>query len=154
MQQHRYASLNLQWDTFTAANALLKSRQKVTTGHFVETLLVCSGPVHRFAESEVTINYRRPIRNLQSSNMQQDIDEEDLKQLQAEHMRRVYEQERRRKYLQELEDIESRRHMDNFTYMIFHFDFRFNGSDRKVYTKQGLGGANSCHFGTSYDECH
>jgi len=73
------------------------------------------GPVHRFAESEVTINYRRPIRNLQSSNMQQDIDEEDLKQLQAEHMRRVYEQERRRKYLQELEDIESRRHMDNFT---------------------------------------
>ena len=31
-------------------------------------------------------------------------------------MRRVYEQERRRKYLMELEDIESRRHMDNFTY--------------------------------------
>lgn len=30
-------------------------------------------------------------------------------------MKRVYEQERRRKYIQELEDIESRRHMDNFT---------------------------------------
>lgn len=30
-------------------------------------------------------------------------------------MKRVYEQERRRKYIQEIEDIESRRHMDNFT---------------------------------------
>lgn len=47
--------------------------------------------------------------------LQTDIDEEELRQMQAEHMRRVYEQERRRKYIQELEDIESRRHMDNFT---------------------------------------
>lgn len=74
------------------------------------------GAAHRFAESEVTIHYRSPIRNLQQSGQQQtDIDEEELRQMQAEHMRRVYEQERRRKYIQELEDIESRRHMDNFT---------------------------------------
>ena len=38
-----------------------------------------------------------------------------MRQMQAEHMKRVYEQERRRKYIQEIEDIESRRHMDNFT---------------------------------------
>ena len=101
---------------------------QATTGRFVYILLMYSGPVHRFAESEVTINYRRPIRNLQSSNMQQDIDEEDLKQLQAEHMRRVYEQERRRKYLQELEDIESRRHMDNFTYNTPLFDYNRPGT--------------------------
>ncbi|XP_057369215.1 uncharacterized protein LOC130690233 [Daphnia carinata] len=75
-----------------------------------------AGAAHRFAESEVTIHYRSPIRNLQHSGQQQtDIDEEELRQMQAEHMRRVYEQERRRKYIQELEDIESRRHMDNFT---------------------------------------
>ncbi|XP_045028954.1 serine/arginine repetitive matrix protein 2 isoform X5 [Daphnia magna] len=75
-----------------------------------------AGAAHRFAESEVTIHYRSPIRNLQQSGQQQtDIDEEELRQMQAEHMRRVYEQERRRKYIQELEDIESRRHMDNFT---------------------------------------
>lgn len=75
------------------------------------------GAAHRFLESEVTINYRRPIRSLQQGGHQQlgEMDEEELRQLQAEHMKRVYEQERRRKYLQELEDIESRRHMDNFT---------------------------------------
>jgi len=75
---------------------------------------VNTGAAHRFAESEVTIHYRSPIRNLQTPQ-QQDIDEEELRQRQAEHMRRVYEQERRRKYMVELEDLESRRHMDNFT---------------------------------------
>ncbi len=53
--------------------------------------------------------------------MQTEIDEEELRQMQAEHMRRVYEQERRRKYIQELEDIESRRHMDNFTWVAHNF---------------------------------
>jgi hypothetical protein len=77
-----------------------------------------TGAAHRFAESEVTIHYRSPIRNLQTPQ-QQDIDEEELRQRQAEHMRRVYEQERRRKYMVELEDLESRRHMDNFTYVTF-----------------------------------
>ena len=79
----------------------------------VSFVLWRSGGAHRFAESGITIHYRSPIRNLQGC--QQEIDEDELRIKQAEHMKRFYEQDRRRKYLQELEDLESRRHMDNFT---------------------------------------
>ncbi|XP_017837068.1 sorbin and SH3 domain-containing protein 1 isoform X10 [Drosophila busckii] len=43
------------------------------------------------------------------------ISEEELAIRQAEHMQKLYQEERRRKYLQELQDMNSRRHTDNFT---------------------------------------
>ena len=45
----------------------------------------------------------------------QPIPDNELAYQQAEHMKRVYQEERRRKYLQELQDMSSRRHTDNFT---------------------------------------
>nr|CAD7446135.1 unnamed protein product [Timema bartmani] len=66
---------------------------------------------HRYVESEVTIHYRSPVR----SEAKEVFSEEELARRQAEAMRRIYQEERRRKYLQELQDMNSRRHTDNFT---------------------------------------
>ncbi|XP_068085006.1 uncharacterized protein CAP [Anabrus simplex] len=66
---------------------------------------------HRYVESEVTIHYRSPVR----SEAKEALSEEELAHRQAEAMRRIYQEERRRKYLQELQDMHSRRHTDNFT---------------------------------------
>lgn len=66
---------------------------------------------HRYVESEVTIHYRSPVR----SEAKETLSEEELARRQAEAMRRIYQEERRRKYLQELQDMHSRRHTDNFT---------------------------------------
>lgn len=65
----------------------------------------------RFVENDVNIHYKVPIRY----EYKEPIPEEELAQQQAEHMKRVYQEERRRKYLQELQDMNSRRHTDNFT---------------------------------------
>ncbi|XP_075216819.1 uncharacterized protein LOC142322063 isoform X3 [Lycorma delicatula] len=65
---------------------------------------------HRYVESEVTIHYRSPVR----SEAKEAWPEEELARRQAEAMRRIYQEERRRKYLQELQDMYSRRHTDNF----------------------------------------
>ncbi|GLG95056.1 LIM and SH3 domain protein Lasp [Gryllus bimaculatus] len=67
---------------------------------------------HRYVESEVTIHYRSPVR----AEAKEALPEEELARRQAEAMRRIYQEERRRKYLQELQDMQSRRHTDNFTY--------------------------------------
>ncbi|XP_025415922.1 uncharacterized protein LOC112687435 isoform X4 [Sipha flava] len=64
---------------------------------------------HKYAESEVTLQYRRPVRN----EIKEEWSEEDLANKQAEAMRRIYQEERRRKYLQELQDMSNRRHADN-----------------------------------------
>ncbi|KAK0163741.1 hypothetical protein PV328_002442 [Microctonus aethiopoides] len=64
----------------------------------------------RYVEGEVTIHYRSPVR----TEAKEILSEEELAQRSAENMRRVYQEERRRKYLQELHDIDSRRHTDNF----------------------------------------
>lgn len=61
-------------------------------------------------EGEVTIHYRSPVR----TETKEILSEEELARRSAENMRRVYQEERRRKYLQELHDIDSRRHTDNF----------------------------------------
>ncbi|XP_021927935.1 sorbin and SH3 domain-containing protein 1 isoform X7 [Zootermopsis nevadensis] len=66
---------------------------------------------HRYVESEVTIHYRSPVR----SEAKEVLSEEELARRQAEAMRRIYQEERRRKYLHELQDMNSRRHTDNFT---------------------------------------
>ncbi|XP_050429505.1 uncharacterized protein LOC126838814 isoform X8 [Adelges cooleyi] len=64
---------------------------------------------HKYAESEVTLQYRRPVRN----EIKEEWSEEELAMKQAEAMRRIYQEERRRKYLQELQDMSNRRHADN-----------------------------------------
>ncbi|XP_048513054.1 uncharacterized protein LOC105693657 isoform X4 [Athalia rosae] len=65
----------------------------------------------RYVEGEVTIHYRSPVR----TEAKEVLTEAELARRSAENMRRVYQEERRRKYLQELHDIDSRRHTDNFT---------------------------------------
>ncbi|XP_017791538.1 PREDICTED: uncharacterized protein LOC108573586 [Habropoda laboriosa] len=60
----------------------------------------------RYVEGEVTIHYRSPVR----TEAKEPWSEEELARRSAENMRRVYEEERRRKYLQELHDADSRRH--------------------------------------------
>lgn len=57
----------------------------------------------------MTLQYRRPVRN----EIKEEWSEEDLANKQAEAMRRIYQEERRRKYLQELQDMSNRRHADN-----------------------------------------
>ncbi|XP_017053837.1 sorbin and SH3 domain-containing protein 1 isoform X32 [Drosophila ficusphila] len=61
--------------------------------------------------SNVNIHFKTPIRHEQRQN----VPEEELAIRQAEHMQKLYHEERRRKYLQELQDMNSRRHTDNFT---------------------------------------
>ncbi|XP_073942959.1 cbl-associated protein isoform X4 [Choristoneura fumiferana] len=65
----------------------------------------------RYVESDVNIHYRCPVR--------QDplplVPERELARQQAEHMKRLYREQRRHKYLQELQDMQNRRHQDNFT---------------------------------------
>uniref|UniRef100_A0A182QPN1 Sorbin and SH3 domain-containing protein 1 n=1 Tax=Anopheles farauti TaxID=69004 RepID=A0A182QPN1_9DIPT len=63
----------------------------------------------RYIESDVNIHYKTPIR----FEYKEPIPDDELAYRQAEHMRRVYQEERRRKYIHELEDMHSRRHMDN-----------------------------------------
>lgn len=66
---------------------------------------------HKYAESEVTLQYKIPVRN----EIKEAWSEEELNRRQVEAMRRIYQEERRRKYLQELQDMTNRRHTDNFT---------------------------------------
>ncbi|KAL0882290.1 hypothetical protein ABMA27_000813 [Loxostege sticticalis] len=82
----------------------------------------------RYLESDVNIHYRCPVR--------QDplplVPERELARQQAEHMKKLYREQRRNKYLQEneihpadieafdasmkeLQDMQNRRHQDNFT---------------------------------------
>ncbi|XP_073989327.1 uncharacterized protein isoform X3 [Rhodnius prolixus] len=65
---------------------------------------------HRYVESEVNIHYRSPVR----SEAKAVWPEEELAERQAEIMRRIYQEQRRTKYLNELHDMYSRRHTDNF----------------------------------------
>ncbi|XP_030239586.1 sorbin and SH3 domain-containing protein 1 isoform X2 [Drosophila navojoa] len=61
--------------------------------------------------TDVNIHFKTPLRNEYKPN----ISDEELAIRQAEHMQKLYQEERRRKYLQELQDMNSRRHTDNFT---------------------------------------
>ncbi|XP_017037101.1 sorbin and SH3 domain-containing protein 1 isoform X24 [Drosophila kikkawai] len=66
---------------------------------------------NRYYATDVNIHFKTPIRHEQRQN----VPEEELAIRQAEHMQKLYQEERRRKYLQELQDMNSRRHTDNFT---------------------------------------
>ena len=66
---------------------------------------------YKYENSSVNIHYKTPVRIEKKAK----IPDEELAKRQHDHMQRVYEQERRKKYLQELEDLEKRRHADFFT---------------------------------------
>lgn len=62
-------------------------------------------------DGNVNIHYKTPIRQ----EFKGIIPEDELAEQQADAMRVIYEQEKRRKQWQEVEDIQKRRHTDNFT---------------------------------------
>ncbi|XP_049869863.1 uncharacterized protein LOC126369484 isoform X4 [Pectinophora gossypiella] len=64
----------------------------------------------RYVESDVNIHYRCPVRH----DPLPLVPERELARQQAEHMKRLYREQKRNKYLQELQDMQSRRHQDNF----------------------------------------
>ncbi|XP_073813333.1 cbl-associated protein isoform X18 [Musca autumnalis] len=66
---------------------------------------------NRYYESDVNIHFKTPVRQ----ELKSPLSEEELAIRQAEQMQKLYQEERRRKYLQELQDMNSRRHTDNFT---------------------------------------
>ena len=66
---------------------------------------------NRYYESDVNIHFKTPVRQ----EFKYPLSEEELALRQAEQMQKLYREERRRKYLQELQDMNSRRHTDNFT---------------------------------------
>lgn len=59
----------------------------------------------------MNIHYKSPICH----EFKGIIPEAELSERQADAMRALYEQEKQRKHWQELEDLKSRRHTDNFT---------------------------------------
>ncbi|XP_038220079.1 uncharacterized protein LOC119838284 [Zerene cesonia] len=84
-------------------------------------------PSRRYVESDVNIHYRCPVRH----DPLPLVPERELARQQAEHMKQLYREQRRNKYLQEndyhdidiqafdasikeLQDMQSRRHQDNF----------------------------------------
>nr|XP_034829825.1 uncharacterized protein LOC117986978 isoform X3 [Maniola hyperantus] len=67
-------------------------------------------PSRRYVESDVNIHYRCPVRH----DPLPLVPERELAMQQAEHMKRLYREQRRNKYLQELQDMQNRRHQDNF----------------------------------------
>jgi len=73
--------------------------------------LIWTESPNRYYATDVNIHFKTPIRHEQRQN----VPEEELAIRQAEHMQKLYHEERRRKYLQELQDMNSRRHTDNFT---------------------------------------
>lgn len=50
----------------------------------------------KYVENEVTIHYRTPVRQ----EIKEAISEDELARRQAEAMKKIYQEERRRKYLQ------------------------------------------------------
>ncbi|XP_055320596.1 uncharacterized protein LOC129577481 isoform X29 [Sitodiplosis mosellana] len=64
----------------------------------------------RYVESDVNIHYKTPVRY----EIKDPISDAELIHRQ-EQAKKLYQEERRRKYLQELQDLNNRRHTDNFT---------------------------------------
>lgn len=64
----------------------------------------------RYIEGDVNIHYKTPVR----FEFKEPISDSELIYRQ-EQLKKLYQEERRRKYLQELQDLNNRRHGDNFT---------------------------------------
>jgi len=83
---------------------LLRAILKLSnTDHYIES--------NCYSNTDVNVHFKTPLRH----EYKQNVSEEELAIRQAEHMQKLYQEERRRKYLQELQDMNSRRHTDNFT---------------------------------------
>ncbi|XP_045765958.1 uncharacterized protein LOC123867764 isoform X1 [Maniola jurtina] len=97
--------------------------RRASHGSFSES----ESPNRRYVESDVNIHYRCPVRH----DPLPLVPERELAIQQAEHMKRLYREQRRNKYLQEnnihhadidsfdasikeLQDMQNRRHQDNF----------------------------------------
>lgn len=77
----------------------------------IHNLFFCSTESpRRYIESDVNIHYRAPVRH----EYKDPISDAEYFYRQ-EQMKKLYQEERRRKYLQELQDTSNRRHTDNFT---------------------------------------
>ncbi|XP_044757363.1 uncharacterized protein LOC123315648 isoform X4 [Coccinella septempunctata] len=78
------------------------------------------GSPRKYVENQVTIHYKTPVRQ----EVKDYFSEDELAHRQQEAMKKMYQEERRRKYLQvsksfyksfdELQDMHNRRHTDNF----------------------------------------
>ncbi|XP_014370951.2 uncharacterized protein LOC106720719 isoform X5 [Papilio machaon] len=80
--------------------------RRVTHGSYSDT----ESPSRRYVEGDVNIHYRCPVRREPLPL----VPERELARHQAEHMKRLYRDQKRHKYLQELQDMQNRRHQDNF----------------------------------------
>ncbi|XP_072939594.1 uncharacterized protein CAP isoform X11 [Epargyreus clarus] len=97
--------------------------RRLSYGSYSDT----ESPSRRYVESDVNIHYRCPVRH----DPLPLVPERELARQQAEHMKRLYREQKRNKYLQEndiqavdieafdasikeLQDMQNRRHQDNF----------------------------------------
>lgn len=66
------------------------------TLHFILSSFSFEESPRKYVENEVTIHYRTPVRR----EVKEVLDEEELAKKQANAMKKIYEEDRRRKYLQ------------------------------------------------------
>ncbi|XP_075971635.1 uncharacterized protein LOC142973624 isoform X10 [Anticarsia gemmatalis] len=92
--------------TFQETDSAPEPPRRTTHGSYSDT----ESP-RRYVESDVNIHYRCPVRH----DPLPLVPERELARQQAEHMKRLYREQKRNKYLQELQDMQNRRHQDNFT---------------------------------------
>ncbi|GAB6022688.1 hypothetical protein CHUAL_006782 [Chamberlinius hualienensis] len=65
---------------------------------------------YRYRDSDVNIHYRTPVINIEKDY----VSDEEVRRRQDFNIKQIYEDERRKKTLLEMADIDSRRHTDNF----------------------------------------
>ncbi|XP_045534812.1 uncharacterized protein LOC106720719 isoform X2 [Papilio machaon] len=109
--------------TFQENDSAPEPPRRVTHGSYSDT----ESPSRRYVEGDVNIHYRCPVRREPLPL----VPERELARHQAEHMKRLYRDQKRHKYLQEkdihlfdieafdasikeLQDMQNRRHQDNF----------------------------------------
>ncbi|XP_045469555.1 uncharacterized protein LOC123677109 isoform X6 [Harmonia axyridis] len=78
--------------------------------HLGQSREMQEGSPRKYVENQVTIHYKTPVRQ----EIKDYYSEDELAHRQQEAMKKMYQEERRRKYLQELQDMHNRRHTDNF----------------------------------------
>lgn len=94
---------------------IARRKEGLHNRHTIANFPIVYGPIpykspRKYVENEVTIHYKTPIRQ----EVKEYLSEDELAYRQAEAMKKIYQEERRKKYLQELQDMNSRRHTDNF----------------------------------------
>ncbi|XP_064071405.1 uncharacterized protein LOC113401289 isoform X4 [Vanessa tameamea] len=109
--------------TFQETDSAPEPPRRASHGSYSDS----ESPSRRYVESDVNIHYRCPVRH----DPLPLVPERELARQQAEHMKRLYREQKRNKYLQEndiraadieafdasikeLQDMQNRRHQDNF----------------------------------------